>query len=305
MPLPIGTFLCHGADQKCNWLLVRHVPAARRCVIFFPGDISDWAEGDDMYRYSLEALMWVVCTKYPNDTVVTVRPRMLVNMSAIYVNFMFVDGRGNPRSLAELRKRGDAAKEGEQGEEEERHELHAEQAELAGDTVSLPRACEHLLKLLASLENEIDASLPATLVLVGFSKGAAVLSALLREDEPLLSQRLESVHFVDAGLHVPGVFPLDDQELQSLAQKVDQNFTLWLHGTPRQMQDEQRPFVALEAAAFLERCAAAGLCTEQRSYGAGRCVTLNLHFDSLRCFFTSREDTDGGDVHCGFFDAWE
>lgn len=287
MPLSVGLFHCHGAEQKCNWLMVRHVPGAARCVVFFPGDISDFASGGGPSHWSLEALLWVLCCKFPEDTVVLVKPHMMVDHFAIYVNFMLVDGTGNPRPLQ--MRAGDAA---EESEEE--------------PVLQHPRAVRHLEALLASLERELAEALPRRLALVGFSKGAAVLGALLREgaDEADFWSRPEAVHFVDAGLTIPGVFPVGDKELLELRGHVPEGFAVWLHGTPRQMQDPSRPFVAEEADAFAARCEAAGLRVERRGYAEGQAPSLDQHFDSLRCFQTGPGDADAGDRHLGFFGAW-
>lgn len=309
MPLAAGWFQCSGVDRKLNWLLVREVPDARRVVVFFPGDISDFAAGSpEMDRYSLEALMWVLCCKFLHDTIVLVKPRHLVNMYAAYVNFMLVDGTGTPQPLENFRERpaedGGAKSAGECTDE----------GSGAKDPPPLiiqpPRASLHLTMLLSSLEHELSGALPETLVLVGFSKGASVLNACLREaadDEAAeqLWRRCEALHFVDAGLGVPKLaFPVGVKELQAVASHARPGFLVWLHGTPRQMKDPARPYIAEEAQAFLQRCGEAGLQTERRLYCEREPPSLNLHFDSLRCFQTEPGDTDCGDQHCGFFASW-
>lgn len=319
MPLNVGVFHCAGDEGKRNWLLVRRVPPvdAQRCVVFFPGDISDFAVGAPADCYSLEALLWVLCCKYPNDTVILVKPRMMVDFHSIYVNFMFVDGMGNPRPLAEL-----------QGRAVGLSQSCSNQDTIAGDVAENvvidkvpdevvvepalvpPRAVTHLQALLRSLEGELGESLPEKIALVGFSKGAAVLNALLREsNESAFWNRCQSVHFVDAGLQVPGVFSVQEPELQVLSNNTGAGFTIWLHSTPRQMQDPLRPFIAEEAFAFTERCTSAALRVEQRSYAEDLPPSLDMHFDALRCFCTGISDADmevdaDGDAHCGFFRAW-
>ncbi|CAE7357289.1 unnamed protein product [Symbiodinium natans] len=284
MPLRAGLFYCAGIAGKMNWLLVRHVPSASRYVVFFPGDISDFANKHAPYSYSLEGLLWVLCSKYPDDTVVLVKPRMMLDHFAIYANFMMVDGMGNPRHLSDKRneKQADASRP---------------------DEYDVP-ASGHLRQLLSSLGKELGEEVPSSLVLVGFSKGAAVLNALMRDPEESLWSAVRTVHFVDAGLAIPGVFPLGEQELQKLNKVVPQEFEIWLHCTPRQVEDESRPFVAHEHDAFEAKCKALGVAVQRRMYAAGLPVSLDMHFDALRCFVTSREDQDGGDRRCGFFQAW-
>lgn len=310
MPVSAGLFWCTGAEHKCNWLLARHAPASRRCVVFFPGDLSDFAAGAGLpYCYSLEAIFWVLCCKFPEDTLVLIKPRMMVEHFAIYVNFMLVDGMGNPRPLSELRPEDPDAPTGEhQGELEGRPPPQAEAA-AAQPMVEPPRAVLHLERLLASLRAELGGDLPPRLTLIGFSKGASVLGALLREAKTEVEfwESVDAVHFVDAGLTVPGnIFPVGPEELAALRAVACEGFAVWLHGTPRQWEDPARPFVAEETQAFAQRCQVAGLKVERRCYGAGWPPNLNLHFDSLRCFCTgSASDAGGsGDSYCGYFAAW-
>eukprot|EP00933_Yihiella_yeosuensis_P059753 TRINITY_DN6137_c1_g1_i4.p1 TRINITY_DN6137_c1_g1~~TRINITY_DN6137_c1_g1_i4.p1 ORF type:complete len:222 (-),score=38.78 TRINITY_DN6137_c1_g1_i4:411-1076(-) len=214
---------------------------------------------------------------------------MLVDHFAIYVNFMLVDGMGNPRPLVERRA------------------ANSDEDQKAGDSeLEHPRAVEHLKELLKNLEAELKDQLPLSIVLIGFSKGAAVLNAFLREpDDVEFWRRVESLHFVDAGLMVPGVFPVGLEALERLKSIVLDNFTVWLHCTPRQLQDESRQFIPEEQEAFAERCKASGINIERRSYCEGLPASLDMHFDSLRCFYTSKDDEDAGDQHCGFFARWK
>merc|ERR1711871_897497 len=135
-----------------------------------------------------------------------------------------------------------------------------------------PRAAAHLEALLTSLESQIGETLPRRSVLVGFSKGAAVLTALLRE-APMESDfwaGCESVHMVDPGLSAPKIlFDVNLAELKALAGNTPEGFAVWLHSTPRQMQDETRPWMPLEMQAFCEACAEAGVVVERRTYGDG------------------------------------
>ncbi|CAE7211442.1 unnamed protein product [Symbiodinium sp. KB8] len=299
MPLRAGLFYCAGLAGKMNWLLVRHIPAASRCVVFFPGDISDFANRHAPYSYSLEGLLWVLCSKYPEETVILVKPRMMLDHFAIYANFMMVDGMGNPRHLTDQRSEADVS---------------------APEDYDLP-AAGHLCRLLKSLGKELGEEVPAHLVLVGFSKGAAVLNALMRDVQDELWSTVRTVHFVDAGLAIPGVFPLQGEELQKVSKAAPPEFEIWLHCTPRQIQDESRPFVAHEHDAFEAKCKALGVAIQRRRqlrgssrshgphshpqlYAAGLPISLDMHFDALRCFLTSSEDQDGGDQRCGFFQAW-
>lgn len=279
MPLRVGVFQCKGLAAKLNWLLVRHVPQAARSVVFFPGDISDFASTYAPYSYSLEGLLWVLCCKFPEDNVILVKPRMMREHFSIYVNFMQVDSMGNPRYLAEPKNE------------------EADPPEAV--------AVDHLQLLLTSLSRELGEELPSPIVLLGFSKGGAVLNALMREPKAMLWSRVQAVHFIDTGLTVPGVFPMNEEELRHLKDVVQGEFEIWLHCTPRQLEDPGRPFVAKEHDEFEERCRALGFVVHRRLYGQGLPISLDMHFDALRCFYTSQTDQESGTQHCGFFRAWQ
>lgn len=321
MPVCAGVFHCSGDGRKLNWLLVRRVPGARRCVVFFPGDISDFAAGDARFpQYSLEALLWVMSLKYPEDDIVIVKPRIMEQFFAIYVNFLLVDGMGNPRPLvskaddeAAVEDRADGGETitlgSESGAAEGKEDSN--DAPTKGGTATFlippPPAVEHLRKLLQSASAQMDEALPSRLVLVGFSKGAVVLNALLRESsEAEFWECVDAVHFVDAGLVVPGmIFPTTQPELEVLSGVTREGFTIWMHSTPRQMQDESRPFIRVEAEEFVERCKAVGIRVELRSYGSREPPSLEGHFDCVRCFHTGIAGAaEHGDTHFGFFGEW-
>lgn len=312
MPLSAGVFFCAGVDRKCNWLLIRPIDGATRTVVFFPGDISDFATGANPHHpYTLESLLWVLCCKFPNDTIVVVKPRMMNGFHAIYVNFLIVDEVGNPRPPAQLHVNQPSAGETSECPEEAppkaegEAEASSEANAAAEPALEVPKAAAHLEALLRSAGEELGTELPATLVFVGFSKGAAVLNALLRDGEAAtLWGRCADVHFVDAGLHIPGVFPVQGPELDVVARSAAEGFTVWLHGTPRQMEDPLRPFVAQESREFEQRCKDAGLRVERRSYAEGGPPSLDMHFDALRSFQTCAEDRDFGPRYIGFFHQW-
>eukprot|EP00913_Durusdinium_trenchii_P035915 g33605.t1 len=216
-----------------------------------------------MAFYSLEGLLWVLSLKFPEDNVVLVKPRMMREHFAIYVNFMQVDSFGNPRSLADPQSQAEA------------------------DPPQASRVASWIGKVL-KLNLHVRACWPSE-----------VLNALMREAKVELWSRVQAVHFIDTGLNVPGVFPADEEELRKLKDLVPSSFEIWLHCTPR------RPFVAKEHNEFEERCKAIGFSVLRRHYAEGLPISLEMHFDSLRCFYTSAGDQDAGNAHCGFFRAWQ
>merc|ERR1712232_947038 len=152
---------------------------------------------------------------------------------------------------------------------------------------------------------ELGEALPDTYVLIGFSKGASVVNALLTQSEEAeFWNKCESVHFVDPGLVMPGSFSVSQEALETLKANSPDNFAVWVHATPRQIEDSTRPFIAQEVEAFVQRCTSAELQIRRRTYAEGLPPSLDMHFDALRCFCTGPDDADCGDKHCGFFAAW-
>jgi len=252
-------------------------PPSRRCVVFFPGDISDFAKKGGDPRMSLEALTEVIGRRFPIDDVLTVRPTALRNGMAVYSDFAATDDRGVPL--------------------EER-------------TADDPDAVGHLEALLETASQTVGQDLSSRpVILVAFSKGGVPLNALLRdaarkgESNPAWLMQLDAAHFVDVGLPVPGAYPLSEQELLFLRQSVSPHFQLFVHGTPRQLSDPKRPFLGEEAEAFVVAARAAGLSTQRFDYGVGSERTLALHFDSLACFYRYVGDMEAGDRWIGSFDA--
>jgi len=250
MPIPCSVTHRKGDGGKHNWVFHRLQPNsdAKRCIIFFPGDISNFASPAQEYEHSLEGLFWGICKKFPLDDIMMIRAQNIKENFALYLNFLMVDPYGAPR--------------------------HS-QDDIAGSV--------HLQKLIDGIEKKYD-----NLVLVGFSKGSIVLNALFRlpADQPFWSN-VSAVHFVDPGLHQPGMFP--PFSLDDLRRVVAPSMRVFMHGTPRQFEDANRPYVKEEVIEFTERLKTSGLRCDIFEYFKDEHPCLKMHFDVLKVFKTEED----------------
>ena len=204
-----------GDDNKRNFVYFRPPPVPPEepadpnlpWLVFFPGDISDFLASRPPSRfpveYGLELMMWILLARFPKNPIVLIRPKMLKDAFACYLNFLLVDPLGAPRSVPKA------------------------------SGISVPHATKHLAKLLVHLAEMNrgaiamgaagisaggprpvagliapdggrrvrgsdpsppvgrDEHYPATrlarvpeIILAGFSKGHVVLNALLTPPEP-------------------------------------------------------------------------------------------------------------------------
>eukprot|EP00397_Hematodinium_sp_SG-2012_P063600 GEMP01088157.1.p1 GENE.GEMP01088157.1~~GEMP01088157.1.p1 ORF type:complete len:246 (+),score=35.07 GEMP01088157.1:213-950(+) len=179
MPLACSVLHREGASGKFNYLFHRIVGSSR-VVCLFPGDISDFASPGTEYKHSLEGIFWRMCRKFPNDDVLMIRPKIIKDHFALYLNFLVTDPFGIPRPEAALDV--DSA-------------LHFE-------------------KLLQATGEEYE-----DVCVVGFSKGLVVLNSLLSNPgKCTFWSRVSAFHYVDPGLHQPGAFPrFSVEDLQAVA----------------------------------------------------------------------------------------
>jgi len=335
MVLTFGVFQVEGLPGLQNWLLYKP-PVARpkpssKCVLFFPGDISDFAGSCRMGPYSIEALAWVVAQRFqPDDHLVVVRAQSFNDMFAVYSNFLPVDHTGSPttqppnhsavthlqRLLANLDRhiRTPATPSFScAGSSCSRND--DENGAWGTQCVPLRDCCDG--DGLASRHDDMngdDMALAARpMTLVGFSKGGVVLNALMREGgRGDFWSRVDAVHFVDAGLNTRGVFPLTSKELETLRQHVSGSFAVYLHGTPRQLSDKARPWIGEEFRDFFQRGRASGIRFVSLEYLKKTPATLNSHFEALRVFATNETQAANNPFLNGphtpngrcFFDEW-
>ena len=116
-------------------------------------------------------------------------------------------------------------------------------------------ASETLLSYLESLSKALQ--LPSLkngrITLVGFSKGAVVLSALLKTRNRSLLEHVDKFIFIDPGLSVPGrLFPFTPEEYDLFPSEIP----IEIYSTGYQMSDPERPWLRKEIVDFASRSGA-------------------------------------------------
>jgi hypothetical protein len=228
-------------------------PSISNIFVIFPGDISDFpcAKNNDAlamgceecmnYNYSLDSLTRDVSSIVGSRcATVCFRPCSFRGNFACYSNYVPTDFFGNP-----------------QWEK----------------TSNDP--CLTLLEYLDSLAETLFAPelRSARLVLVGFSKGAVVLSALLRSRNPKLLERVDKFVFVDPGLSTPGrLFPFTQAEYDSFPSEIPMK----VYTTDYQMCDPGRPWLRREILEFAGRSGA-----RLTHVPSGSKRSLDIHFNSI------------------------
>ena len=289
MPVAFGISTVSGISaDRLNTLLYRPQKGACRTVVLFPGDISQLfrpSETQVPYRYSIEALAWLMASRFPSENIVVVVPCEMKAGYAEYKNFIpILDRLGNPHWGL-----GNKAK------------------------VPLHQPIQHLEGLLKRLCQDGD-SLSEELSLVFFSKGATVANALFLDNlRPLFWSQVRSVDIVDPGLSIPGeLFPLNMVDLTRLAKAVRNDFSLRLHLTPRQYCDRNRPWIRQEIDTFVQIGRNISFPIHRTVYFSdipspvAQEDLLDMHFDSL-CVLGSGEQPmdDAVKMAQGFFSRWK
>ena len=68
------------------------------------------------------------------------------------------------------------------------------------------------------------------------------------------------------------------------------NLHIFLHGTPRQWEDPQRPWIPLEKDRMLANLRAAGVPVTERKYFEGHQLSLAMHFECIAAMDPSVHD---------------
>eukprot|EP01062_Namystynia_karyoxenos_P071860 TRINITY_DN67609_c0_g1_i1.p1 TRINITY_DN67609_c0_g1~~TRINITY_DN67609_c0_g1_i1.p1 ORF type:complete len:282 (+),score=81.88 TRINITY_DN67609_c0_g1_i1:125-970(+) len=272
-------FSAEGLRGRRNTLLLQPplrsgTGGAAPLAVFFPGDISDWEEAmpEGQAHWAIERLAAHVAARMPQHALAVVRAAPPVQPPegsealgpfARYTNFFDHDATGHPLPIGE-----------EDGEELRFAACNQLQGLLSAVAAGAPGA----------LGPDCDPR-SSRLALLGFSKGATVLTRMVEQPVAALWERVSSVHYLDAGLNKPGIFPVDEAQWTALAALFGSSAAkpvINLHGTPRQLADHSRPFIREEYMACADAVRAAGLRCEQREYGGP--MTLETHFKVLELF---------------------
>ena len=119
----------------------------------------------------------------------------------------------------------------------------------------------------------------------------------MKNPDPHLWSHIKAIHFVDAGLAEPKMlydFCHDFRELKALVSVLRNDFVVHLHATPRQLADQQRPWMMDEFMAFQRVLRMVGINFEVHRYPGG--MDLDTHFDSIACGLCQEPP--------GFFSKW-
>ena len=261
MPLSWGIETVPDYEGKLTIILYR--PSIEenhhRTVVFFPGDVSDFAfshSGDALfegypdvneYIFTLENVCWEISSRIPGNFAIAVcKPAYMFGCSSVFSNFVPSDIVGTPRW-------GDTTR--------------------FGTSLTPGRI---LLSLLESLQYKLH---PASggigsIWLIGFSKGCVVLSGILKERFPDLLGRIQTITFIDPGVHSEeATFGFGEEDFASFPRNIPIN--LWV--SPYQFNDPLRPWLKREILHLNGRTAAnltLILKDEPRS--------LHAHFDSIK-----------------------
>ena len=233
----------------------------RKTVVFFPGDISDFAfshRHDALfdylpdahnYKYSLENICWEISSRVPSDfAVVVCKPAFMMGCSSVFANFLPCDITGCPRW-------GDI----------DRFELESCPGKV------LMQILVHVSGLIHAREGDED------IRLFGFSKGCVVLSGILRERNVDLLRLTKAICFIDPGLHVDrSTFAIGKSDFESFPCIIPIN--VWV--SPYQLCDPQRPWLKEEIQDF----AANNMC-EMHFILTEHARSLETHFRSIQVAF--------------------
>jgi hypothetical protein len=252
MPISMGLFYLNGGDDRLTHLLYRpsSLENPKGVVVFFPGDISDFAYarmkdalalGDgysDNQEYNIESLAYRVSHCVPDRyDLVIIKPSAMRGYSSIYSNFLVCDEQGNPINR----------------EDETSHER--------------PHGSRYLLSLLHNLGVASHQQLNLdSITMVGFSKGGVVLSGLLREEYTDLISRVRRWVFIDPGLSVP----------QSTFRAPHTTAPIRIYVSPYQYEDRNRPWLRAEIDEYVSQSGA-----EIRHILISLPRSVEHHFDSV------------------------
>ena len=238
MPIALGILSVFDKQQRCNKVIHRPSDSdSEHTVVFFPGDISDFAfsrsndplvVGDQHsgnYTFSLESLAWDICSEIPTSSeLVIIKPNMMMGNFSIYSNFLYCDTTGTPR-WEDMEKYPDGSP-----------------------------ASKSLLEFLENLEIRTGtSSRPRKVTLIGFSKGSVILSAILKERHPELLQLIDEMIFIDPGTCKPeSNFPFKCGEYHSFPSDIP----IKVYVSPYQMSDPNRPWLKEEILRFVHNSGA-------------------------------------------------
>jgi len=255
-------------DNKCNDVIVcGYTQPANKTVVYFGGDIQDYAENMLAHRdnkhyvsWDLESTAQLMASCFPASLVVIVRPSsMKLGTFSCYSNFVTCNSLGVPS--------------------------HS-QGTLSG--------WMHLQKLIKSVHSSLaEKNITVTekdVSLVGFSKGCVVLNQLVHELPTVLSseekdgllQSVTDMYWLDGG-HAGGsnTWVTDRGLLTDLASS---GIRIHVHVTPYQVEDSNRPWIKKEERKFSETLRTLGGKIDRTLHFGEGPADIYTHFKLLEIF---------------------
>jgi pimeloyl-ACP methyl ester carboxylesterase len=220
--------------------------SSNRLTCFFPGDLSEfWYPGANQgsayadYKFSIEAVSWVVSSKIPDSFSLTViKPFRVTDSYALYENFFPCDQHGTP-------------------------------------DFTKTYATDAFLRVLRRISNApTDTACSTKIELIGFSRGCAVVLALLKERNPAILGLAERVILIDPGSHIRNTtFPFTDRDYASFPASIP----VYVFSSPYQYDDPRRPWLRHEINEFVSK----SMCSFDFLQNVDN--SLEGHFDSISC----------------------
>jgi hypothetical protein len=183
-----------------------------------------------------------------SDAILVIKPNLMIGHFSVFSNFVLSDATGTPR-WADM--------------------------EATSDWSASDALCS-ILSQVSYLDCGIQKDVP--IALLGFSKGCVVLSAILRERNPQILQRVDAVGFIDPGTHSPAsTFPFKDEDYSLFPS--DLPVRVW--SSPYQFSDPRRPWLRTEITEFVNHS-----CATHTLIGMETIPSMLLHFQCLELALT-------------------
>ncbi|XP_063422299.1 mitochondrial protein C2orf69 homolog [Mytilus trossulus] len=256
-----------------------------KTVIFFGGDVQNYPEIMSQHRtnnlylhWNLESTARILAKRFEDSLIIVIKPKeMLLNTFSIYSNFVEFDQDGipmlftytNSNGLTHLSKLYSKA-------------LELYQNRQACDLDKSSEKCDTRQVIGCSAE------LPVSFV--GFSKGCVPLNQVLFEvaTKPLSPEtsdfvsKIKSVYWLDAGHNGrQDTWITSEFVLQKIASTT---IELFVHITPYQIKDINRPWIGKEQRKFIQKLKAFKANVTETRHHFDEPGSLDLHFSILTEF---------------------
>ncbi|CAL4079504.1 unnamed protein product, partial [Meganyctiphanes norvegica] len=296
----------------------------RKVTVFFGGDVQDYPEAMQSHRdhgqyveWSLTNVSELLAQKFPTQHIIVIKPkRMEIKTFSCYDNFVQSNNIGAPthepwnNSLIHLRTLITEALNAAENCNFENKESDLIKASIADNCEQSEQSgkCE-----VNSCDKDQDVTEESKMScdgevleydevnLIGFSKGCVVLNQLIQEmntltrvqatDSSGLSEvfckKISNMYWLDGG-HSGGkeTWITNREVLTSLAGR--KHIKIYIHVTPYQVQDDQRPWIRRESKAFFDILRRNGALVSYKLHFQEEIPSLYAHFRLLKEFVNDK-----------------